>query len=102
MQENELVQRVERLERGICRWKLAALVLLLSCLVLLLTGFDSPQPFLVKARSVEAQSFVLRDADGQVRARMAVSKDGPRLSFFDEHGNVTTSLPLKPEMRPAR
>jgi len=102
MQENELIQRVERLERGNRRWKLAALVLLLGCLVLLLAGFDYPQPFLVKARSVEAQNFVLRDADGQVRARMAISEDGPRLSFFDEQGKVVSSLPLKPEMRPAR
>ncbi len=102
MQENELLQRVKGLERGIRGWKLAALVLLLGCLVLLLAGFDSPQPFLVKARSVEAQSFVLRDADGQVRARMAISSDGPRLNFFDEHGNVISSLPLKPEIRPAR
>ncbi len=102
MQESELLQRVERLERGIRRWKLAALVLLLGCLVLLLAGFDSPQPFVVKAITVEAQNFVLRDADGQVRARMAISADGPRLSFFDEHGNVVSSLPLKPEVRPAR
>ena len=102
MQENELIQRMERLERGNRRWKLAALVLLLGCLVLLLAGFDYPQPNLVKARSVEAQSFVLRDADGQIRARMAISESGPRLSFFDEHGNLMLSLPLKPEIRPAR
>jgi hypothetical protein len=102
MQENELIQRMERLERGNRRWKLAALVLLLSCLVLLLAAFDYPQPNLVKARSVEAQNFVLRDADRQVRARMAISEDGPRLSFFDEQGNTILALPLKPEMRPAR
>jgi len=102
MQENELIQRVGDLERRSRRWELAALVLLLSCLVLLLAAFDYAQPNLVKARSVEAQNFVLRDADGQIRARMAIGDDGPRLSFFDEHGNVTASLPLKPEMRPAR
>jgi hypothetical protein len=102
MQENELIQRVECLERVSRRWRLAALVLLLGCLVLLLAGFDYPQPNLVKARSVEAQKFVLRDADGRVRARMAISEDGPRLSFFDEQGNVVTSVPLKLEMRPAR
>lgn len=102
MHESELLQRVERLEQGVRRWKLAALVLLLGCLVLLLAGFDYAQPNLVKARSVEAQNFVLRDADGQIRARMAVGEDGPRLSFFDEHGKVISSLPLKPEMRPAR
>ena len=101
MQENELIQRVEDLERRSRRWKLAALVLL-SCLVLLLAAFDYAQPNLVKARSVEAQNVVLRGADGQMRARMAIGDDGPRLSFFDEHGNVTASLPLKPEMRPAR
>jgi hypothetical protein len=102
MQGSELIQRMERLERGNRRWKLAALVLFLSCLVLLLAGFDYPQPNLVKARSVEARNFVLRDADGQVRARMAISEDGPRLTFFDEQGNVVSSLPLKPEIRPAR
>jgi len=102
MLEHELIQRMERLERANHGWKLATLVLLLSCLVLLLAGFDYPQPNLVKAHSVEAQNFVLRDADGQVRARMGISEDGPRLTFFDEHGNTIVALPLKPEMRPAR
>ena len=102
MQENDLSQRVECLELENRRWRLGALVLALGCLMLLLTGFDFPQPNVMKARSIEAQSFVLRDADGQIRARMAISADGPRLSFFDEHGNVISSLPLKPEMRPAR
>jgi len=102
MTDNGLIQRVERLERGNRRRKLAALALLLVCVVLLLAGFDYPQPNMVKARSVEAQTFVLRDADGRIRARMAIGDDGPRLSFFDEQGNVISSLPLKPEIRPAR
>jgi len=102
MPENELTQRIERLEQASRKWKLAALVLLLGWLVLLLAGFDFAQPNLVKARSVEAQSFILRDADGQIRARMAIGEDGPRLSFFDEQGKVASSVPLKPEMRPAR
>jgi len=102
MPENQLLQRIERLEHSNRKWRLAALVLLLCCLVVLLAGFDYPQPNLVKARSVEAQTFVLRDADGQVRARMAIGDDGPRLSFFDEQGKVVSSVPLKPEVRPAR
>jgi len=102
MEENQLLQRLERLEQANRRWKLAALIMLMACLVLLAAGFDFAQPNLVKARSVEAQNFVLRDADGQIRARMAIGDDGPRLSFFDEQGNVVSSLPLKPEMRPAR
>lgn len=102
MPENELARRVERLEQANRRWRLAALILLLGWLVLLLPGFDFAQPNLVKARSVEAQNFVLRDADGQVGARMAIGDDGPSLSFYDEHGTVTSSLPPKAEMRPAR
>ena len=102
MPENQLLQRIERLEHSNCKWRLAALVLLLGCLVLLLTGFDFAQPNLVKARSVEAQNFILRDRDGQIRARMAIGDDGPRLSFFDEQGQLVSSVPLKPEVRPAR
>jgi len=99
MTDNDLIQRLELLERGNRRWRLATFALLLGCVVLLLAGFDYPQPNMVKARSVEAQTFVLRDADGQVRARMAIGEDGPRLSFLDEQGNVVSSLPLKAEIR---
>ena len=102
MEANDLCERAECLERSTRRWKVKALVLAVTCLVLLLTGFDFPQPNVMKARRVEAQSFVLRDAEGRIRARMAITDDGPRLSFFDEQGNVISSLPLKPEMRPAQ
>lgn len=93
---------LEQLQRESHYWKAAAFLLGLVCLVLLLSSFDYPQPSLVKARSVEAQSFVLRDVDGHIWARMAISGDGPQLIFFDEHGNVISSLPLKAEVRPAR
>ena len=102
MQEKDLGQRMERLEKSNRRWRLTALLLALGCVVLMLAAFDFAQPNVMKARTMEAQSFVLRDADGQIRARMAIGDDGPRLSFFDEHGNVISSLPLKAEVRPAR
>jgi hypothetical protein len=102
MQENNLCQRVERLEKSNCRWRMGALLLGVLSLVLVFAGFDFAQPFVMKARTVEAQSFVLRDADGQIRARMAIGDDGSRLTFFDEQGKVVSSVPLKAEMRPAR
>jgi hypothetical protein len=102
MQENDLCQRMERLEKSNRRWRLGALLLALGCAVLILAGFDFAQPNVMKARTVEAQSFVLRDADGPIRARMAIGDDGPRLSFFDEQGNVVSSVPLRAEVRPAR
>ena len=102
MKENDLCQRMERLEQSNRRWRLGALLLGLVCLMLIFAGFDFAQPNVMKARTVEAQSFVLRDADGQIRARMAIADDGPRLDFFDEQGNVVSSVPLKAEVRPAR
>ena len=93
---------LEQLQREKRRWKISTTVLALVCIVVLLSAFDYPQPSLVKARSVEAQSFVLRDVDGHIWARMAISGDGPQLIFFNEHGNVISSLPLKAEIRPAR
>jgi len=102
MQENNVNERIERLERSNRSWRIAALLLALGCLVLILTGFDFAQPYVMKARTVEAQSFVLRDADGQIRARMAIADDGPRLDFFDEQGKVVSSVPLKAEVRLAR
>src|ERR1700740_651555 len=102
MQEHNLNERIERIERSNRRWRLAALLLALGCLVLISAGFDFAQPNVMKARTVEAQSFVLRDADGQIRARMAIGDDGPRLNFYDEQGKVVASVPLKAEVRPAR
>ena len=93
---------LEELQHNKRRWKISAILLAVLCIVLLFSGFDYPQPSLVKARSVEAQSFVLRDVDGHVWARMAISADGPQLIFFNEHGNVISSLPLKAEVRPTR
>ena len=101
MQEKELFQRIERLEQSGRQWRRVALLLGLACLVVVFAAFDFAQPFVMKARTVEAQSFVLRDADGQIRARMAMGDDGPRLTFFDEQGEIVSSVPLKAEVRPA-
>jgi len=75
MTANELIRRLECLERGNSRWKLATMALLLACVVMLLAGFDYPRPNLVKARSVEAQTFVLRDADGQTLYLLGIQCD---------------------------
>jgi len=101
MQERELVGRLERLEQSGRQWRRVALLLGLACLVVVFAAFDFAQPFVMKARTVEAQSFVLRDSDGQIRARMAMGDDGPRLTFYDEQGKIVSSVPLKAEVRPA-
>ncbi len=89
MQQTDLVQGVERLERGYRAWRMTAIALVAVLAMILLVGFkaaDLPQPDMVRARSIEVQSFILRDANGHVWARMGVGADGARLTFFDEHG----------------
>ncbi len=105
MQQNDLVVRVERLEQGYRAWRMTAIALVAVLAMTLLVGFkaaDFPQPDMIRARSIEAQSFMLRDGNEHVWARMSVGADGARLTFFDEHGNVVSSLPLRAEIRPAR
>jgi hypothetical protein len=45
-----------------------------------------------RARIVEAEGFVLKDAAGKVRAELAVDKDGPRLGLRDEAGRTRAEL----------
>jgi len=41
---------------------------------------------------IRANGFILEDADGKVRAKLAVEKDGPRLDLYDENGKRGAGL----------
>ena len=71
-----LVARLEKLEAQNRKWKLASILLGLSSLSLVLMAAKSADhldPRVVHARTVEAQDFVLKDEDGQVRARLTLN-----------------------------
>jgi hypothetical protein len=74
-------RRLERQNRAL-RWSLPA------CLILAVAPLWVGQPVTAEQprelRRVEAEEFVLRDADGGVRGKMTVTADGPQLAFFDQ------------------
>jgi hypothetical protein len=115
-----LSARLDRLEVQNRRWKLAAIMLALSSGSLVLIAAkpaDRLDPSVVRARSVEAQDFILKDEDGQIRARLSLrphsKKPGqnlfanptgatPSLEFYDDNGDAVWTAPQSPTMIPAR
>ena len=85
----DLVQRVEKLEKANRRLKLAGVLALTLVGCLLLLGAASPK------RTVEAEEFVLRDANGDERARLGITASGSALGFRDANGNLRAVLSTK-------
>ena len=81
-----LAARVEKLENQ-NRWlKRAGLTLLLLPAAVLLMGQTGP------TRTIEAQSFVLKDSAGHVRAALAMLDAHPTLRLFDAKGKIRIAL----------
>jgi hypothetical protein len=108
-----LAARIDKLEAQNCKWKLAT-VLLAACSVPLVLMAAKPADHVdqsvVHARTVEAQDFVLKDNDGQVRARLTIKpvkrdvileRNRPALQFYDDNGQPFWTVPQQPEMFPA-
>jgi hypothetical protein len=122
-----LVARVQKLEAANHRWKFVNALLLLSGVSILLMGAkpaDRLQPNVVRAGSVEAQEFILKDETGHVYARLSLSPSLPKvtqkgrtylipndslavpgqpaLQFFDDKGDVVWTVPQEPTLRPVK
>ncbi len=116
-----LVSRLDHLESQNRGWKIAATLFGLSTVSLLLLAAkpaDRLDPNVIHARTVEAQDFVLRDADGQVRARLTLNprKDPhdpilngdipanpfprPSLQFYNDNGDAFWTVPQFPGVIP--
>jgi hypothetical protein len=77
-----LQQRVERLEAHNRRLRQVAMALALSAAALLLAATS----VLSRARVIEAQGFVVKDAAGRTRAALSLLQDQPGLTLFDDRG----------------
>jgi hypothetical protein len=104
--ENSLiVSRIERLEeqnRRLKRGALACLVVIVSFGVMGQTQRKStprataPTPALapVLPKNIEAESFILKDGNGRVRAELSMSGTGPSLKLRDQGGTALVTLSL--------
>ena len=120
-----LASRVQSLEASNRRWKLVNALLVLSGVSVVLMGAKSAdriEPPTVRASTVEAQEFILKDETGHVYARLSLSPSNPRmkqsngrtyfipndslamsgqpaLQFFDDKGDVVWTVPQEPALR---
>jgi hypothetical protein len=98
-----LLERVQKLEVQNRHWRLASLitfVLLLASLTVGLAHGQQPQPN--RPQTVEAQSFVLRDAGGTVRGQLSMKDNTPSLELYDKGGQVFWSTSQGARLLPAR
>lgn len=119
-----LIARVQKLEVSNHRWKLLNALLVLSIASIVVMGAkpaDRLQPNVVRAGSVEAQEFILKNESGHVYARLSLSPSLPKvtqkgrtylvpndsltipgqpaLQFFDDKGDVVWTVPQEPTLR---
>lgn len=102
--QDAIVARLERLEKRDRRVKQGALVglLLLTCIGLMAqttrkkttVAAPPPPPAPVGPKIVEAEAFILKDANGKVRAELSMSGTGPSLKLRDQAGMALVSLSL--------
>jgi hypothetical protein len=91
---NSLVVRVKRLEKQNRIWKTGGLMALLVVGISLTASVTAQQrvPAVpMRATTIEAQNFLLRDARGTLMGRLAVKDGKPILELYDVAGRVTWS-----------
>ncbi len=77
-----LAARVQKLEASNRHWRLVNALLLLSGVSVVLMGAkpaDRLEPPVVRAGTVEAQAFILRNETGHVYARLSLNPSTPRI-----------------------
>ena len=104
---NALTERLDRLERGLRRWRvigsvawtaLAASVALMYVLafhpIVDMEGGDESAQSANVEDEVRARAFILVDDEGSPRAALAIRPDGtPALAFTAEDGRITWKAP---------
>ena len=109
-ERDRILSRIERLEIENRRLKRGALVLLVAIASIGLVGglmgqttpqrkrapaaAPAPPPAPVLPKNIEAESFVLKDPAGKVRAELAMSGTGPALKLRDASGSALVTISL--------
>lgn len=101
--DSNVVERLEKLERQMRRWKIASLLLVAMLAIVLLTGAaysDSDGLLQLPATRLSAHSFVLVGRDGNVYGRMSIRDHKAELQLYDEAGKVIWSAPPEALVKP--
>jgi hypothetical protein len=103
-EKDPILSRLERLEKQNRRLKRGALACLVAVASVGLMGQAqrkparppaAPAPVLPK--NIEAESFVLKDASGRVRAELSMGGSGPSFKLRDQSGTALVNLSLNDE-----
>jgi len=86
---------MERIERTYRRIRILGCAVLAFLAASLLLGLAKSKP-----RVLEAESIILRDGEGHIRARLEVKDDLQGIGFYDKNGNVRSDLSLAPDGSP--
>ena len=123
-----LALRVQELEASNRRWKWVNALIVLSAVSVALMGAkpaDRIEPPMVRASTVEAQEFILKDEAGHVYARLSLNPSAPAmktrngrmyfmsnqgipipgqaaLQFYDDKGEVLWTAPSKDHFVPVK
>jgi hypothetical protein len=103
-EKDPLLSRIERLEEQNRRWKRGALACLIAIASIGLMGQSkrkptrapapAPAPAFTMPKNIEAESFVLKDANGRVRAEISMGGAGPSFKLRDQSGTALVTLSL--------
>jgi len=89
-----LVQRLDRLERHLRRWRVLGIVAMIALGLVFLLGATSPKA----ADEIRAKRFVLVDEDGRVRAMLHLAASRfAGLQLYDQSGRSGAFLFTWPE-----
>lgn len=91
---HQLAGRIARLERQNRFWKLGgllALVMLALSLVAGLRAQETQAQMLLRGRTVEAQRFLLKGADGRVLGEWSSTMGGGAIALYSPDGKVIWS-----------
>jgi hypothetical protein len=104
-EKDPILARLERLEAQNRRWKRCALACLVAIASFGLMGqaqrkparAPAPAPAPALPKNIEAESFVLKDSSGRVRAELSMGGSGPSLKLRDQSGTALINLSLNDE-----
>jgi hypothetical protein len=85
--QDSLLIRLEKVERENRSLKIGGSIALLGVVGALFLGLSAPP-----SKTLDAELFIVRDAQGKARMILAVGDEGPALTLLDKDGKLRVNL----------